>query len=131
MVLICNTGPLIALAKLDRLALLGSLGFQHVVIPPGVQRELLAKVGPESVAIDAALTSILAVEQTPDADADLQALVADLDLGEREVLLLATDYGEEVLLLLDDRAARRVARTLDYRVTGSEYQQTSPLRDNP
>ena len=47
MTIITNTGPLIALAKTDQLTLLQRL-FKSVSIPPAVQRELLAKSGPEA-----------------------------------------------------------------------------------
>ena len=40
MILVCNTGPLIALAKIDRLSLLQNLGLERILIPPMVQREL-------------------------------------------------------------------------------------------
>jgi predicted nucleic acid-binding protein len=47
MSVVCDTGPLIALTKVDRLDLLEQL-FGTVEIPPAVHRELLAKVGPEA-----------------------------------------------------------------------------------
>ena len=47
MILVCNTGPLIALAKIDRLSLLQNLGLERILIPPMVQRELWGKIGPE------------------------------------------------------------------------------------
>jgi hypothetical protein len=43
---VSNTGPLIALAKIDRLPLLKAL-FERVRIPPAVHQELLAKKGEE------------------------------------------------------------------------------------
>jgi predicted nucleic acid-binding protein len=48
MIFVCNTGPLIALAKLDRLALLQHLGGTSVFIPPMVYKELWGKIGPEA-----------------------------------------------------------------------------------
>ena len=48
MIFVCNTGPLIALAKLDRLALLQYLGGASVLIPPMVYKELWGKIGPEA-----------------------------------------------------------------------------------
>ena len=44
---VSNTGPLIALAKADRLTVLEAM-YGVVQIPPAVHRELLAKTGPEA-----------------------------------------------------------------------------------
>ena len=44
MILVCNTGPLIALAKIDRLSLLQNIGLERILIPPMVQRELWGKI---------------------------------------------------------------------------------------
>jgi len=57
---VSNTGPLIALAKVDRLDLLPRL-FEMVEIPPAVHRELLAKNGPEAAALDRALRDLVRV----------------------------------------------------------------------
>jgi predicted nucleic acid-binding protein len=61
MIVVCDTGPLIALAKLDQISLFKQI-FGHVLIPPGVQRELLAKSGPESVRLDDALEDFIRVD---------------------------------------------------------------------
>ena len=57
---VSDTGPLIALAKVDQLILLERL-FGKVLIPPAVQRELLAKHGAESARLDDALLNFLDV----------------------------------------------------------------------
>ena len=44
MIVVSDTGPLIALAKIEKLSLLERL-FEQVLIPPAVYRELLAKTG--------------------------------------------------------------------------------------
>jgi predicted nucleic acid-binding protein len=59
MILVADTGPLIALAKIRRMSLLRELGWQTLFIPPMVKRELLGKIGPESEEIDAALDSFI------------------------------------------------------------------------
>jgi len=50
MSIVSNTGPLIALAKVNQLRLLEVL-YQQVHLPPVVHRELLAKTGVEGVLI--------------------------------------------------------------------------------
>ena len=63
MSIVSNTGPLIALAKADQLALPRSL-FGQVVIGPMVQRELLAKSGPEAPRLDVALSTFMSVKRS-------------------------------------------------------------------
>jgi predicted nucleic acid-binding protein len=55
MILVCNTGPLIALAKIDKMVMLQNLDIERILIPPRVQRELGSKIGPESSLIESAL----------------------------------------------------------------------------
>jgi predicted nucleic acid-binding protein len=49
MKIVSNTGPLIGLAKIDRLFILKDI-VSEVLIPPAVHRELLGKAGIESEA---------------------------------------------------------------------------------
>src|SRR4030066_347567 len=56
--IVSNTGPLIGLAKIDRLSILKDIA-SEVIIPPMVHRELLGKTGIESERIDNALNGIL------------------------------------------------------------------------
>jgi predicted nucleic acid-binding protein len=46
-------------------------------------------------------------------------LLARLDDGEAEAIVLALELGGGIPLLIDDRAGRRLARALDLRVLGS------------
>ncbi len=119
MIIVCNTGPLIALAKLDRLALLKELGFQRVLIPACVRKELLGKIGPESNAIESALDEFIEVERLGAAEQPVEAAASALDEGEKEVILLGASIKDRVILLLDDQAGRRVARTLGIPVVGT------------
>jgi predicted nucleic acid-binding protein len=119
MIIVCNTGPLIALAKLDNLALLKELGFRRVLIPSCVQKELVGKIGPESNAIEAALDDFIEVERFGAAEQPAEAAASDLDEGEKEVILLGVSIKNRVILLLDDQAGRRVARMLSIPVTGT------------
>ena len=64
MTVVSDTGPLIALAKVDRLSLLEDL-FGQIHIPPIVHRELLAKSGPEAARLDDAFTHVIQVAQAP------------------------------------------------------------------
>ncbi len=64
MTVVSDTGPLIALAKVDRLSLLEQL-FEHVFIPPIVHRELLAKSGTESARLDIAFSGVRRGHSSP------------------------------------------------------------------
>jgi predicted nucleic acid-binding protein len=119
MIFVCNTGPLIALAKLDRLALLQHLGGTNVCIPPMVYKELWGKIGPEAPLIETALHTVVHVEQPGKIGQHVEIATAHLDDGEREVIVLGTSLQEEVVLVMDDQAGRRVAKELGLPVVGS------------
>lgn len=115
MMLVSDTGPLIALAKLDRLALLSAL-FEAVLIPPAVHRELLAKSGPEAPRLDEAFDRWIKVTPPPALAAEVQIVTQRLDAGERQAIALA--YTQGARLLMDERLGRAAARQLGMNVTG-------------
>ena len=90
MILVCNAGPIIALAKIDCLTLLQQLG-TSVSIPETVYHELLAKPGAETTRIVHATRSFLIVVPVPNPTdyADATA-IRQLDPGESEVIALAS-----------------------------------------
>lgn len=104
--IVSNTGPLIALAKIDQLGLLEKL-FGKIFIPTTVQRELLAKVGPEAARLDQALATFVTVKAPDEAKPEVQAATRYLDEGERQVIMLAHELN--LLLLIDDRLGRQAA----------------------
>ena len=116
MIVVSNTGPLIALAKVDQLALLERL-FGQVHIPPMVHRELLAKVGPEATRLDGALATFIRVSDRPQLSTEVEAMTRRLDAGEQEAIALAHTMG--ALLLMDDRLGRQAARRLNVALTGT------------
>jgi predicted nucleic acid-binding protein len=119
MIVISNTGPLIALAKLDRLDLLQQLVPDGVFIPPIIQRELWAKTGFESSALDAALEGFIQIRKPENVPfvADLATMY--LDEGEKQVVRLAASLSEPLFVLLDDNAGRKAAKKLGLAVTGT------------
>lgn len=117
MKVISNTGPLIGLAKTGRLFLLKSL-FKEVLIPPMVHRELLGKCGNESEQIDSALQDFIQVTKLKPVAPETEAVVADLDEGEKQAISLASSIEGDVLLLLDDRAGREAAGIIKIPTTG-------------
>jgi len=65
MTFVCNAGPTIALAKIDRLSLLRDLA-SAVLIPETVFHEVLAKPGPDASCILTASRSFLKVANLPE-----------------------------------------------------------------
>ena len=74
MIIVSNTGPLIGLAKIQQLDLLGRLGTE-VYIPPQVQLELLAKTGTETALIAAALKATIHVKAPAILDAAAETIL--------------------------------------------------------
>jgi len=77
---VSNTGPLIALAKVDCLFLLKQL-FGQICIPPAVYRELLAKSGPEADALDSAFADFIAITSPPPFSIEVEEATTHVDNG--------------------------------------------------
>lgn len=121
-VVLCNSGPLIALGKLNRLDLLAGL-YGEVQLPRAVYDEVvtqgLAHGAPEALTIrlfwQRHVWPILTV---PDAVLSSYTPPVILGPGETEVLVLAQTL-KDPLVLLDDEVARAEARRLKLRVRGT------------
>lgn len=113
---VCDTSPLILLAKIGRLELLFLL-YDQVAIPVSVLDEVRVRSTAETTAIEALVENqALEIQQgSPDV---LESVPADLGAGEREAIAVAIETGAD-LVVLDDRAGRRVARERDLSVTGT------------
>lgn len=107
MKVVCNTSPLILLAKIHRLELLAQL-YDEVVIPASVLEEVEAKPGEEAEQVRALLQSRELLLQRG-AKRTLDGLPLDLGAGEREAIALALEIAAD-LVILDDQQGRRVAR---------------------
>lgn len=112
---ICNTSPIQYLYQLGLLHILPTLA-QHVIIPPAVAEEVA--IGRASgVSLPDLTTLEWVTVRRPTSELALP-LVTDLGSGETEVLMLALELREAVVVL-DDALARRVAETLGLRLTGT------------
>ena len=111
-----NTGPLIALAKVDLLSVL-KITFSDVLIPPSVRRELLAKPGGDSERLQAAIGEYIKETELTGSPRRAAPAMARLGAGEQEAIALAAQTGTP--LLIDDRLARTAARELGVRVIGT------------
>lgn len=112
---ICNTSPLQYLHQLDLLPVLHFL-VGKVVVPPAVVAELeVGRRGGVNLPHLAALDWIAV--RSPSGRSALP-LIRDLGAGEAEVLLLALET-ENAVVVLDDLLGRRTAASLQLRLTGT------------
>lgn len=113
---VCNTSPLILLAKIHRLDLLNRL-YKQVIIPPAALRELEAKPAQEAKRVRALLRSRKFHLQKASKRV-LREIPRDLGTGEREAIALALESKAD-LVILDDQQGRQVARARGLAVTGT------------
>jgi predicted nucleic acid-binding protein len=112
---ICDTSPLQYLHQLELIHILPALT-EGVIVPPAVVDELATGRALGVNLPDPSELDWVSVRR-PDSAAALP-LVTDLGPGETQVLMLALELPEAVAVL-DDALARRVAQTLDLKLTGT------------
>jgi len=117
MKIVSDTGPIIGLAKIGKIILLNEIA-DEVIIPQMVYKELFGKTGPESNEIDQALNTFIIVKKDIALDEAAKIELAGLDEGEKQAIGLASQLDSDVILLLDDRAGRRVAARMNISTTG-------------
>jgi hypothetical protein len=112
---ISNTSPLFYLHRLRHLELLYKL-YERIVVPAAVVQELAAGREEGHPVTDIASHSWIHVRpvQVP----AVIRLITDLGAGEAEVLSLALEQPES-LVIVDDKFAREVAKARKIRLTGT------------
>jgi len=112
---VCNTSPLLYLHQIGQLHLLEDL-YRRVWTTPGVVGELA--IGAEKDHDVPLVDELpwLTIERPTRDTSQLPPLV-DLGRGEAEVIALATEWPDS-LVILDEQAGRRVADSLGLRFTG-------------
>lgn len=117
MIVVSNSSPLIALARIGRLNLLASF-YKRILIPPEVHHEVtVAGRGlPGAEEVRNAHWIEVASQKIPPNSLLVQAC-QNLGAGERGAILLANSL-QANLVLLDDAKARRVARDAGLSVVG-------------
>jgi len=101
--IITDSGCLIALERIDRLDILSTL-FSEVWIPPAVSQEFGRSLSWLKVVI-------------PQDQGMIAALKLSVDDGEAEAIALGYEY--QYRLIVDDLKARKVAKRLGLRITGT------------
>jgi predicted nucleic acid-binding protein len=112
--IVSNTTPLIALLKLERLNILQSL-YSEISIPVAVFNEIEAGKH-KSYYQDLSKVSWIKIVHVKDNQAVKYFL--DLDLGEAEAIVLATEIDAD-LIILDEKLGRFHAKHADLTVTGT------------
>jgi predicted nucleic acid-binding protein len=110
-IVVSDASPLSYLQQIGRLPLLKSL-YEEIIIPPVVANELRAAPGLHET-FDWSLTQVV----TPTYAHRVEALLGELDRGESEAIIVASELGAD-LLLIDERTGRDVARRMGIRRTG-------------
>jgi uncharacterized protein len=114
---VSNASALISLSASGRLGLLLERFPDGVVIPGAVWREVVLEGRGRAGATEVAEASWIRVREASPGTA-LRLLLAELDDGEAESLALASEIGAD-LVLLDEREARGVARSMGLTVLGT------------
>lgn len=116
-IVVCDTGPLIALALVELLPALPRL-FAEVVVPPAVVAEAIHDLQrPGAKAIAAAMAAGCLVQRPINLTPIYQDLAEILDRGEAEALALADELN--AVALIDERRGRKVAAQRGIAVTGT------------
>jgi hypothetical protein len=113
---VCDTSPLLILAKAGRLRLLTTL-YGTVEIPSAVLDEVNVRERPDAEAIRQWRHKHDVLVREP-SDPSLNALSEELGDGERAALALAIER-DAALVVLDDQEGRRVAKRRGISVTGT------------
>lgn len=112
---IADTSPLQYLFQLDLLDLLPAL-YGRILVPDAVVRELAAGRSRGVALPEVSSLSWITIRKT--VSPRILLMAPDLGAGEREVLALAVEISDP-LVVLDDALARRFARRLELPLTGT------------
>lgn len=119
MTIISDTGPIIALAKIQHLNLLKSL-FEKVYITPIVYKELMSKTGvEEEEEIEKALKEFITIKEIEASPPEVEYTLKEIGGGEKQSIELAYKSKSSAILLIDDKAGRQSAKRLNIPTTGT------------
>lgn len=112
--IIVNSTPLIILGKIDELEILKNL-YGEIIIPQAVFEEVTSKndFAREKI-LKSSWIKILEVQDK----ANRKIYQTKLHDGEVEVMMLAKEISAD-LLIIDDNAAKKTAKFLEFKVTGT------------
>jgi predicted nucleic acid-binding protein len=115
MIVVCNSTPLIALAKINQLKLLKEF-FEEIFIPEEVYDEVVRRGGGLAGASEVATCTWIKTGQVINRLA-VDSLCISLDKGEAEAIVFSSE--KEALLIIDDGDGRKAAKLLGLNITGT------------
>lgn len=118
MIVVSDSTPLISLLKADQLNILQKL-YHEILIPQAVYMELTIneKYADEAQIIkQCAFIRVVSVKERK--AVDILRRASGLDLGESEAIVYADDHQTDILLM-DEAAGRRVARSMGLHIQGT------------
>jgi len=117
LIIISDATPLISLAKVDMLDVLGKF-YNEVLIPQAVSNEICRNpmfLDEAKMIENCAFIRVITVSN----EQSVKILrAAGLDLGESEAIVLA-DSLPDSLLLMDERKGRQIAQSMGIKITGT------------
>ena len=126
MIVVADTSPINYLILIEEIGILAKM-YGKVAIPPAVRDELLGRSAPEMVRSWMGQVPRWLEVRAPATAPD--ALLAELDPGERDAILLAGELRAD-RLIVDDREGRREAKKRSIAVMGTVgvLQEAATLR---
>ena len=116
-IIVADTGPLIAFARIDRIDLLAKL-FGAIIIPQAVADEcLIEKHRPGAIVIQQAISEKVVQIYSNPPPTELADLTDILDIGEAAAIKLA--FINKCPLIIDKKLGRAVATKLQIKIIGS------------
>jgi len=116
MMVVSDSGPLIALARIGKTELLHRI-YGEIIVPVAVRDEIIRPDKKRPGSVSFAEAEWLRVEPIS-GRSTLRLLHDNLDLGEREAIALALER-EAGVLLIDEALGRRVANSHGLTITGT------------
>ena len=118
MIVVSNTTPIIALAKINKLEILEYL-FGRIYISEGVYKELISNKKFIFEIEQITKSSFIIVKEAKNRLAvELIQKMHGLNMGESESIILFKELGGD-LLIMDEKKGRKVASSLDIELTGT------------
>jgi len=116
MIVVSNSGPLIALAKIGKLYILKEL-FGEIIILKAVWNEVIVKGKGKPGAEDVEKAEWIKVREVKDW-LSVEVLKGEIEIGEAEAIVLAKELNAD-LLIMDEKIPRIIAESIGLKVIGS------------
>jgi predicted nucleic acid-binding protein len=116
MIVVSNSGPLIALAKIGKLHILREL-FGEITIPKAVWDEVVVKGKGKPGAKEVEKAEWIKVMDVKDR-LSVEVLRGEIEVGEAEAIVLAKELNAD-LLVMDEKIPRIIAESIGLKVIGS------------